>query len=209
VSTATNVHELRHGYTLADLDRLARVAITRDRSAGWSAAGDYDGRFETAWDAIAHHLCATQDAPEPHDLIRAALHALRSDSKAHLRHHGVHNNERSFGIFWSEIAGATPSCERKVVERTTLTQIWPQLTPYQQRALLALAALGDYQAAADALGEDYRTFAAKVSKARRAFLALWHEGEQPSRPWGNDRRPTDHLRERRYQANTERRRAAA
>ncbi|GLU46538.1 hypothetical protein [Nocardiopsis ansamitocini] len=25
-----------------------------------------------------------------------------------------------------------------------------------------------------------------VSRARKAFLALWHEGETPSRPWGND-----------------------
>ncbi|MBV9448441.1 MAG: hypothetical protein JO345_21360 [Streptosporangiaceae bacterium] len=27
-----------------------------------------------------------------------------------------------------------------------------------------------------------------MSRARREFLALWHEGETPSRPWVRDRR---------------------
>jgi len=32
----------------------------------------------------------------------------------------------------------------------------------------------------------------RISTARREFLSLWHEGEQPSRPWAHDwRRSTD------------------
>jgi hypothetical protein len=180
-------HELRHGYTLASVDRITHAAIHRDRSGGASAE-NYDDRFATAWGAIVAHLYSSDEPPTAYDLIGAAFEALRTETRNYLRHHGVHNNTRGFGIYWLEISGPSPSPERPIVEREALAKIWPQLTGYQQRALETLAAAGDYQAAADALGMSYKTFTAQVAKARRRFLELWHEGEEPSRPWGNDRR---------------------
>lgn len=189
------VHEsLRHGYTLDDLDQLARAAITRSRTAGRVSAADQDERYATAWDAIAHHLYTTDEHPTGYNLIGAAMTALTADSDAHRRHHGYRDNTRAFGVFWLDTSGPTPSPERGIVERTALAQIWPRLQPYQQRAFTALATFENYQAAADALGLSYKTFASTISQARREFLRLWHEGEEPSRPWGNDRRRSEGTR---------------
>jgi hypothetical protein len=87
-------------------------------------------------------------------------------------------------------AAARPASgpEDRVIERIALAQIWPCLRPAHREALLALAAHGDYGLAARALGKPYSTFKADISRARREFLKLWHEGEAPSRPWVRDRR---------------------
>jgi hypothetical protein len=36
------------------------------------------------------------------------------------------------------------------------------------------------------LGKTHRTFVTQLHTARKQFLRLWHEGEQPSRIWGRD-----------------------
>jgi hypothetical protein len=57
-----------------------------------------------------------------------------------------------------------------------------------QTVLIALAAHGDYQHAATALDKPYATFVTQIHLARKQFLRLWHQGEQPSGVWGRDRR---------------------
>ena len=187
-------HEIRHGYTLDNIDQLARAAITRSRSSGSAYAADYDEQYAIAWDAIARHLYTTTDHPTGYDLIGAALTALSDDSNAHRRHHGYYDNTRAYGVYWTDISAPTPSPERGIVEWTALTQIWPQLAPYQRAALTALATFEDHQQAAEALGKSYKTFTTFISQARRDFLRLWHEGEEPSRPWGTDRRRSEGTR---------------
>jgi hypothetical protein len=75
-----------------------------------------------------------------------------------------------------------------VIERVALWQIWAMLRPLHQMALLALAAHGDYARAAQATGHTYASFTGLISSARAEFLALWHEGEAPSRIWATDKR---------------------
>jgi hypothetical protein len=53
--------------------------------------------------------------------------------------------------------------------------------------LVALAEHDDYALAADALDMKLSGLYAAVSRARRQFLAHWHEEEQPSRPWESDK----------------------
>ena len=62
------------------------------------------------------------------------------------------------------------------------------LAEVERSTLLALAITGDYKQAAALLDMSYHTFHTSLSRARRKFLALWHEGETPSRMWGRDRR---------------------
>lgn len=189
-----DVHDLRHGYTMADLDRLSRAAVTRSATAGFASSGDQDDRYATAWDAIAHRLYTAEETPTGYDLIGAGMRALSAESDDYRRHHGYRDNTRAFGVFWLDIGGPTGSPEAGIVERAALAQIWPRLPAYQRTALTALATFDDYRLAAEALGKDYKSFATVVSQARRTFLALWHEGEEPSRPWGNDRRRSDGTR---------------
>src|SRR5207248_10593460 len=94
----------------------------------------------------------------------------------------------AFVAFWESFVAPTPSCERAAVERLALRQILPALTDGQREAMAALAAHGDWAAAATALGMTSVAFRSQVSRGRLRFLALWHEGEVPSRVWGCDRR---------------------
>lgn len=186
---------LRHGYTLADLHGIARLAV---HTAG-SMASNWHERYETAWSAIAERLYAAEDPPQRFDLVRCgqlAIYAVVDDTR---HHHGYYKRKTlraeagaasspAFLAFWWDWLGTTPSCEARLVERTALTQILPALTPAQQEAIAALAVYDDYHAAAEAIGATYVTFRSNVARARARFLALWHEGEAPSRPWGCDRR---------------------
>lgn len=188
--------QLRHGYTLADLQQLARTAILRSRAGGWTGHGgcDRDEQYAIAWHAIASHLYTATTRPTGYELIGAAMTALSQESDDYRRHHGYRDNTRAFTTYWLDTSAPPGSPEGSIVERTAVAQIWPRLAPYQRAALSALATFGDYAEAAQALGHSYKTFATTISQARRAFLALWHEGEEPSRPWGNDRRRSEGTR---------------
>jgi hypothetical protein len=163
-------------------------------------SGEYVDRLDEAWSAIAEHLYTVDEHPAKHDLVRVGQQAILDALAEHRHHHGFYRHKTdgaahgagsspAFVKYWLEFAAwPTASCERRVVENYALLQILPMLSDVQHRVLVALAVHEDYQAASDAVGMTYDTFKSHVSKARRRFLALWHEGEQPSRPWGCDRR---------------------
>lgn len=179
-----------YGYGLADIDRLTRLALRADR---WYAAGDMDERFDTARHAIIDALLDAQDAPSRSDLIGAALRASDAAVREHMRTHGrdgAHGGRPmpAFHRFWEHAPHRGASPETRVVEVHALTQIWPRLTQAEQRALVALAQTDDYRLAAQMLGMRYGTFTTVLSDARRRFLRLWHEGEEPSGVWRTDRR---------------------
>jgi hypothetical protein len=186
-------NELRHGYTLDDLRRLAGGVVKH----AWSQLGDQADRLEVAWSAIAEALYASESTPTRRELFQAGMDAMSRHDAQDRHHHGVawsatqrytgFGSSPSFQTYWC-LARTSPSPEDGVVERTALTQIWPRLSEGQRRALLALAAFDDYAAAAKALGIKYQSFHTLVRTARLRFLALWHEGETPSRIWGRDRR---------------------
>lgn len=186
---AADVHTLRHGYNLADLDRLARAAVWRI----WGTCLDYRTRYEVAWSAVAERLYAAPEdsPPAPGDLISAGQDAIAAHVDSEQRHRG-YDRETGAGMprwaaYWH---GQRPVREPEagLVERMALWQVWPELTPAQREALLALAACGTRDAAAESLGISPRTLAHQLDAARRRFLALWHEHETPPRFWGSDRR---------------------
>ncbi|MGR6922626.1 hypothetical protein ACU635_50945 [[Actinomadura] parvosata] len=186
-----NIHTLRHGYNLADLQQLTRFALRRV----YGSNVDYRARHDVAWSAIAEALYAAPDdqPPAPSDLLDAAQKAMVRHVRDEMHHHGRdrHNSGQAmpmFASYWEGMQGRSPSPEGQVVEKTALWQIWPRLTDREREVLLALAAHENYRAAAEALGANPATFNVNVSKARKRFLALWHEGETPSRVWGTDRR---------------------
>lgn len=184
-----DVHTLAHGYNLADLDRLTRAAVWRV----WGLHLDYRERYDLAWSGIVEHLYSSAEPPTPAELIGAGQDGIgghvRAEARAHGRdHHNAYEEFRRYGAYWEWTARHAPSPETRVVERTALWQIWPALTEGQRRVLLAIAAHGTRQAAANALGITQKTLTHHLYAARARFFALWHEGEEPSRIWGAERR---------------------
>lgn len=187
-----NAHEqeIRYGYTLRQLDVLVRIGITRRAMYFGVDSGE---RYAAGWHAAAELLYSADEQPTTRELIQAAGDAADYETRRTGEHRG-HGRARGdgsrsdgaavrFWAYWDRDARVTHSPENGVVERMALTQIWPKLTPAQQQALQALAALGDYQAAADMLGLRYHTFCKRIWSARSAFLRLWLEGETPGPRW--------------------------
>jgi hypothetical protein len=182
--------ELRHGFTLESLTRLAHFAARR---------GHYDRgiplpeRFEAAWSAMAESLYAAEEEPSIEDLLQAGWLAIRHYAERDRQfrgraHDGPAGPGRNFERYWHAVSAPVDSPEDRLIDRIALDQIWPRLTPASREALTALAACEDYRRAAESLGLGYRTFVCRISEARRQFLRLWHDGEKPSRLWVRDRR---------------------
>jgi hypothetical protein len=181
--------DLRHGYTLRDLHQMTRAAVVADRSM----AMPYADRWDTAWSAIATALYEATEPPPRPALVRAGWQAIYSDVRDGRRHNGYRDREFDTGHatapkfvqFWTN--PHSDFCD-DLVDGMATTQILATLKPHLADAVGALAACGDYAAAAAALNLRYSTLTQRLSQARRAFLRLWHEGERPSAVRGTDRR---------------------
>lgn len=183
-----------HGYTLGDLDALSlQAAGTTWASMGWSPSE----RREIAWSAIAEALVVAVEAPTRGVLIQAGRRGIYRGIRDHMHHHGVERRDLlkglgSMGAFatywWWASRRWSGSPEGRVVERVALIQIWPHLTDRDRQALVALAVHETYQAAAAALGIDYRRFVERISYARRRFRRLWFWPDADPGCWGTDRR---------------------
>lgn len=192
--TAERDQALRHGYSLVSLSTLARRAVFESH---WRFLTFHE-RYEIAWSAMAEALYASDDVPRPFDLVRVGEKAIRAhvDGVGHTwgiyigGHHDIAPGSGMvrFEKFWWSQACATGSPEDHIVDATALRQIWPRLNGVHQMVLEALATHGDYERAAEALGKSYKTFVTQIYTARKQFLRLWHEGEEPSGVWGHDQR---------------------
>lgn len=208
--------EIRHGYTLQQVDILVRRGILRNP---WYQAVDVDERYSTGWHAAVELLYTSEEAPEPRDLTNAAWYAADGWTRRDAEEHGIprkrgvgyagRDDMPKFHAYWARRIVA--AVDEPVVDRMALVQIWPRLKPDHRGALEALAAYEDYTAAADALGLKYCTFCARVRLARKHFDELWHEGETPRKRWRDKRVWTEgggrqslstHIRKRRRAADS-------
>jgi hypothetical protein len=180
---------LWHGYTLADLDQLARTAA---RTAFGGRILDPVDRYQAAWSAIAEQLCTADEPPTRGDLIRVGSNATSRAGQDHRHTWGMTRTWGSaegdmarFLRYWELERRSTASPEEAVVDRTALHQIWPRLSLTHRQVLYAFAIHdGDHEAAAESLGKTVATFRSHLKAARASFRALWHEHETPSRMWG-------------------------
>lgn len=190
--------ELRFGFTLADLNRLATSATSH---AGTYASDGAD-RYQTAWSAIAEHLYAADHPPTERDLWHAGRDAIWAAIRDNQRTHGAPRaggggDMPQFVRYWFDHATVTPSCEERVVERLALAQIWPRLTDAHRAALAAYAAKGNAACAAKALKISDTAFNSRLQRARQTAADLWHEHETVARNRRRDfraRTDCDHLR---------------
>jgi hypothetical protein len=194
--TATD-YELRHGYTLADLNHVARAAVAADRLMAMSATERYD----LAWSAIAEHLYSAETPPHRSALIATGWQAIARHVRDGLRQRGYTDSRPRdwssdqptmprYVQFWH--GQVTPSHEDKVVEKLAATQVFAVLRGPYRDAVLALAVHDDYRKAAEALGISDKALRFRLGRARRRFLIEWHEGETPRRSRRTDRRVEAH-----------------
>lgn len=198
---------LWHGYTLADIDRLARTAAAR---AAGRRVLDPSDRYHAAWTAIVETLCTATEPPTGHTLVTTGMNAVGRAAEDH-RHTwgmasagagGVASRPR-FQRYW-DMRQVTASPEDSVVDRLALRQIWPRLSRTDQRALYAhVVHHGDHRDAAASLGWTFETYRTYLKHARAAYRTLWHEHETPSRTWsragGGQRTAMESLASRRRQ----------
>lgn len=183
-----------HGYTLADLDDLARKVVTA-HAHWWGGASGSDLR-DWAWEGIALRLAVASRRPPARVLLDAGRDAVAREIRDSMRHHGNRSDGTNTGqrhaMYWAGYSVPAPSPEPAIVERIAARQVLAVLTTRQCDALAALAATGDYWAAARMLGIRPQTFRSLIGRARRDFYALWFEGQEPPRVRGTDRRTARH-----------------
>lgn len=183
-----DVVELPQGYTLAEVERMAKMAAgTVNSHATGASMAD---RVDDAWSAMVERLYADPTPIEPGQLVWVGRKAIyRGDKKVN----------HDYGVFKGDLAangrGSMPafrkywwqpvvSIEDQIVDRRAFAEIWPRLSPSMQEAVVAVAIYGDQQVAAEVTGKPHlRT---NLRNARIRFLELWHEHEQPSKKWGYD-----------------------
>ena len=193
--TPRSLTEVRHGFTLAQLDRIAALAT----NTGRALVMHYQDRRDEAWSAIVEHLYAAEEPPTSHQLVEVGRSAIYDLIRSEFREMGFYRQHTDgvthgpgsspkFRWYWECITVPARSPEGPVVERMALAQILPRLAPAQRKAIIALAATDRYETAAALLGVSSSAFKSSIALGRRRFRELWHEGETPSRPWGTDRR---------------------
>lgn len=183
--------EVKHGYTLTDLDQLTRMALSRNVvGRAYMSAAD---RYHIAWSGIATHLYETDTPPDRADLIHAGWTAINKAREEELQAHGWRvdkgelHQRPAFAIYWHEPG---TGFEEALIERIGLRQAVAELTPACRDAVYAVYALGSYQAAQDALGITRAALTDRLMRARMTILRAWMPDETPIPPrYVHDRKP--------------------
>ena len=180
---------IAHGYTLADLDRLAKTAAAAAPTTG------LDGytRYTLAWSAIAEALCDKQRHSR-RDLINTGWQAINTEITACLHARGykeghVHNGPASsprYIQFWHPV-GDDNAIDR-LIEHIAARQAGEVFTRAQGQAVEALGRHDDHALAARSLGIGYGTFSTRLSAARAAFHAAWYAPDTPPTITRHDKR---------------------
>ncbi len=183
-----------HGYTAF---QVVRLAVWAARECRWVNGMDMVHRAETAWEAITEHLQLVALRPEETELIAIGWKAMKAQRYQDLKAHGLGGKDkalvsRAFLRYWTSASAPAHSHEDLLVDRIALAQIWTALAPTYRQVLTALAEHEDRRRAERAVNMDAVTFTRTLGRARRAFFALWHEGETPSKMWGYDRSGARH-----------------
>lgn len=169
---------VRHGYSVADLSRIAGVCV---RAAARRGVRDLDEKRSAAMCALVGELHRHDCDPGSSVLLRAAETAISRTLDREWANWGYNaatrEPQKGFHPYWHHVAG-TPMDEA-VAERVAVHQILAALTDRQRQVVHALAETGDRRATAQLLGIDPTTVSAVLGNARRAFMALWLEGETP------------------------------
>lgn len=190
MSSVAEIATLAHDWTMGDVERAARAAVTKH----WRSSHlDYGDRHDAAWHAIVDLLYSWpyKDAPEFFDCLCAALRALDIEVDARRHHHGLTaagEEAARFATYWLPVRlGRTDGFSDRICEHMALGDALAVLTSSEYQAIAALAAFDNaMQDAADHLGITYGTFAQRVSRARAKIKVVWFGDETPPQKKADD-----------------------
>ncbi|GAA2218388.1 hypothetical protein GCM10010400_75590 [Streptomyces aculeolatus] len=194
IPTRPSAWTVGHGYSLADVDRLARTSVAAARGAGVDAAT----RYGLAWSAIAETIVGATEPPARAELVQAGWKAIHAELRAvlHARgyrdghvYEGAGSSPRYWRYWWTP---ADEGAVDRVTDAIAVQQALAVLTPTQLDAVAALAAHDDYAAAAEALGWPYKRLASRVAEGRRRIAAAWYAPDSPPARRGHDKRRGTH-----------------
>lgn len=184
MTAVAEVATLAWGYTLDDVNRLARQAASATRSRGGTAFGQ--DRYEEAWCGIVEKLYEATEHPERRDLFVAGYEAVSAQWTQHMQSHQARwvNGEPitgpNFEKYWRPITSASDDdFTDRVAERLALPQLLSLLTDLEYEALMAKSVHDKPEDAARALGIDRTTLYRRVKSAREKILTAWYAPETP------------------------------
>ncbi|MFI0822234.1 hypothetical protein ACH4TX_41635 [Streptomyces sp. NPDC021098] len=178
------------GYTMHDIDRLAKTA------AGLAPAYGLDGltRYQIAWSAIAEHLVTIDQPPTRRELVGVGWQAINEELTACMHARGyrddhAHNGPASsprYATYWHQ-TGEESALDR-LVDHLAAVQIGDRFTLLEGRVVEALARYEDHARAAAALGMSYGSFSCRLAEARRRFRTHWYAPDTPPPVLRHDKR---------------------
>lgn len=195
MSTTAQIATLAHGFTMAEIDKMA-WKVTQIHP---SRMVSFDEVAAIAWHGIVVALYEAETPPKRYDLVAAGLSAVHHEHQRMTQMYGISSRggaAPNFVRYWSDRNGGGDFTDR-IAERLALPAVLGELTPMGYEAISTLAAFdGDMHAAAAAIGVGYTTFESRIVRARRQLEALWFEHETPrSRaPGGKDKCVNGHSR---------------
>jgi hypothetical protein len=176
---------LVHGWTLADVNRAAGIAVSKHRFSG---TFDFEDRLDCAWHGVVVELYTRTDPPTFHELLRAGIDELNKEVGSYRRTYGRPDGDGpttpNFKRYWLPVMRqkhySDDGFTERLCEHIALRDALSVLTPEQYEALVALAAFDNHApSAANALGLTLHQFRARVDRGRAAIKVVWFEGETP------------------------------
>jgi hypothetical protein len=185
--TATLVHD----YTMADVNRIARVAVSKHYRTAFMDRSD---REDAAWHAIVIELYSRAFPPSFFELLCCAMEALDREFTAARHHNGWQSSPETkgkadrpelnraprFTQYWLPRGEPSDGFSDRICDVMALADSLAVLTGDQYEAITTLAAFDNAAGpAADALGLKYHCFMYRVYSGREKIKAAWFGDETP------------------------------
>ena len=171
------------GYTMADIERLARRVANGSKSFGVGAICSNDRR-EEAWCGIVERLYSATEYPAPAVLLEAGREAVSKQLSARDQSHGLRSDGEGghgpgFMKYWRTVSSSSDDFTDGLAERLALPQVLALLTDVEYEAIMARAAHATLEQGAAALGIPTRTLRKRLDRARTKVTAAWLAPETP------------------------------
>lgn len=192
MSEVAEIATVAHGYTMADINRIARIAVSKHR---FSQSLNWDDRIESAWHGIVEELCSRADPPSFTELMHKGIDQISRDQDRRHQFLGRPDadgqSSPNFTRYWGERPSALRPLSKKrlsfddgfserLCENMSLKHVLSVLTPAQYEALVTLAVFNnDRIRAAESLGLSIKAFGSRLYTGREAIKKVWFEDETP------------------------------